>query len=446
MKSIHFKLALFGIISLSTIAELKAAEETSFDGCAGTQIFKGGKAVDARNELVKVDKRIKEICEKELPDRLKKIEANDVQCRSGTDANNGRRTDNAGQDLYNFVQNVKEACKAMRDNMEESKRYCTVRKKHLEIIERDLKNSDFLSPKGDPTTAPQGAQAAVFTKQYEIYNTGKNTFLRMFALAEEASESIYNRLPDKDEDRARLNREGEAETADTKDPKLDALVVKLKEFYLKRAETSKNKAACKKLSSENGDVAKVATILKQNLWPNGKRAARTIKTVGLMDKNKAGEYERMANKSREKALALGGTDTVKEAEDQRLKAEENRRLDPRNNSGVATGSKPAGQPVESAANFDAPTHDALGNPLPGSTPIADTGSGSTKATAAALELANETVSEQSPIPPAEVIAQPTLTSSTDFTMAGKPCTYTEPTWWFSYSSVTDVNGNCINPY
>lgn len=293
-----FKIAICSLAILTPMQSF-AKSDSSFEGCAGSKIMKnnGGSSADIRAELKESEKRINKIC-KDLSGRMNRIREYSAKCGKGAAPENMRQMDNASVDIQGFSSNIDHACKALKQDMEVSKDYCSYRKFHLEQVEKNIKNSI--------SDAPERAQADLYTKQYQNYNTAQISMSRMSEKANEASDKIYDSLPDRDTDRSD-SKKGE-EKSETKDPKLDAIVESLKRTHTQLAIKNKNPTYCKKLASENGELEKTADILKQNLWPNGKRAARSIRVMGDQDKFMASKYQQLAAQSQKSAVALGAQD------------------------------------------------------------------------------------------------------------------------------------------
>jgi hypothetical protein len=300
MKSPLFLFLLFPISAYS-------ASGPSFDGCKGLTVTRSRdfSQVDVSADLKKAEKRISDLCGKVIPKKLKAIDANAQSCVAGSTTEIGPGL--AGEmkakvqaQMSGFDQRVKEACDSMKKTMEESKRACGVRQSTLSQLNKGIATIQ----------QTEGGQADSLKNVVALYGGAVSAYGQTAKAAGEAKEKIYAQLPDKDEGRARQMRTGQ-ESASTPDFKTDKLVSEWKSTLTLLAKDNKKKQACVKLAANGGQLDEMAGILKNNLWPNGKIAARAMSRIESADKEKSAEFAAQKAESEKRAAAaevLGNPD------------------------------------------------------------------------------------------------------------------------------------------
>lgn len=302
--------SLFILVFLALIPGKALASD--FSGCKGQSIGKNdGSTVDASTELAAAEKRIQKLCEKEFPPHIKKLQESNTACAQGAAGTNQYVAVNLSRYVQSLDENLRDACKKMQEAFKESAKYCADRKNASQQLEKKVESD--LGKASEPT--PKGreemeiSQQAAFKKKYEITNKGKLLKDKLARDAARVTVNFYRKLPEFDEKRAnyglggacvvayqesdssmRGRREG-TESKDTKDPALDEIVKNLQEKFTALEKDNKNAAACKQLSSKSGALEKISSMKKQNLWPNGKRAARSLKTLAYSDCQMAKQFE-----------------------------------------------------------------------------------------------------------------------------------------------------------
>jgi hypothetical protein len=280
-----------------------SATAGDFEGCKGTEIKKvKGRAVDITKELESAQSRIKKLCEEGIPRQLKSISSLSSSCVRGKPIA-GRFQDNLNVDLQGLTSSAKKACAALRDNLAHAKTNCATRSIKLSQLQLKIKELEVTSGAGGRIS--EGAQAESFRRLQSVYEDSARTFTEIAAISKEHSEKVYDKLPDRDEKRGEA---GEKESADTKDPKLDQLVASMQRSFEVNSKDNPNALDCRKLAAKNGELKKFADTLKKNLWPNGKRIARSLVSQSNSDTQKAAEYTKLAVESKLRVASLAGED------------------------------------------------------------------------------------------------------------------------------------------
>jgi hypothetical protein len=321
---------LFFILSL-TYAPVALAKASNFSGCKGQKIGKtDGGVTDVSNELSNAEKRIKTLCEKEFPPKLQSLQKRSTACASGASPGNMKRSDNLSVELYSLEKNIKDSCKELLDSLKSAAKYCSERAKSQKALNSKIQNMVNGSTDGAKGREEREvAQQEAFKKQYEMYDEAKVSSAQLSTSSAQESLKIYRKLPGFEEGSEKKgavgcfvgsyesasdlrNRKEGYETKDTKDPKLDEIVDSLQRSYKALANGNSNAKACESIASSKGDLEKIAKIKKENLWPNGKMAARSLKSLSSTDCQKSNEYERLSKQANEKYQRLSGSSLVKE--------------------------------------------------------------------------------------------------------------------------------------
>jgi hypothetical protein len=307
------------------------AKGSDFSGCKGQKIGKtDGSVTDISNELSNAEKRIKALCEKEFPPKLQSLQKKSTACANGASPGNMKRSDNLSVELYSLEKNLKDSCKEMIESLASASKYCSERGKAQKAL-----NGKIQSMVNGSTDGAKGreerevAQQEAFKKQYEMYDEAKVSSAKLSASASQESLKIYKKLPGFDEKSAqkgvgvcsvgsyesasdmKSRRQGH-ESKDTKDPKFDQIVDSLQRSYKTLANGNSDAKSCESIASGKGDLEKIATLKKENLWPNGKKAARGLRTLASSDCQKYAEFESLSKQANEKYRNLSGSSLAKE--------------------------------------------------------------------------------------------------------------------------------------
>lgn len=281
-----------------------SAPDASFDGCKGLTVTRSRdfSQVDVSADLKKAEKRIGELCGKVIPKKQKAIDASAKSCLAGAAFDTGsgiagQVTSQTQSQMYAFDRRVKEACESMKKTMEDSKRACGVRQSTLSSLNKGI--STIEKAESDQTASLKNVAA--------LYGGAVSAYGETAKAAGEAKEKIYAKLPDRDENRAQQMRTGQ-ESASTADPKTDRLIADWKATISSMAKGNKKKSACLKLAANGGQLDEMAGILKNNLWPNGKVAARAMSRIESADKEKAAEFASKKSVASERVSAAEAVD------------------------------------------------------------------------------------------------------------------------------------------
>lgn len=274
------------MLSLLLLSQLAFAAGNPYEGCKDNYVQKANfRNADVSKELLESQRRVERICGKELPGRLKNAQSLANRCAAGnpgTDAG-AKALDKMQGEVQELTDNVKNACQVMQENLKTAQGYCNSRAAHVQSLRQRVQP--------ELPTEPT-AQHKALQRQAMTYHAARNTYIDLSREAEASAKKIYQTLPDKDEKR------GEKESADTKDPKLDALVARLRTRFQGMQQQMRQpqaKAACGKLAAARGDLTAVASVLKNNLWPNGKKSARALSALASLDNMKSEEYGNLSN-------------------------------------------------------------------------------------------------------------------------------------------------------
>jgi len=287
-------------------------------GCKGQGIGRNdGSVVDVASELSSAASRIKTICEKEIPPRLKQIRQAASECTKGSATNGKQSAMEISRTLQSFDKNLEDSCKQIRAGLEDAKKYCNERKAATLQLEKSVAVSSV-------TGSSEKGQKSAFNQKTNLSKTGQQVKDKLAQQAGAAAVSIYKKLPDFDEknvrplvprvcvvvydeglEAKRAKREG-TESKETSDRALDALVKNLKEKITSVEKNNNNIGSCKQLSARAGALDQLAALKKKNLWPNGKRAARALVTLSYNDCQIAAEFRREAEAAQKTSDQLNG--------------------------------------------------------------------------------------------------------------------------------------------
>lgn len=302
-----------------------AAIASDFSGCKGSKIGKtDGSVVDISKELSSAEKRMNEICSKNFPPLLKKINESSKQCANGLPNPNFRAADQMSMlsaELYEIDKNLTKSCEDMKKSMELAAKLCSERKSTQQAVHAHAK------AQVDAASAAASQEEAL-KKNLEIYSKARESYEKIYSDSVTTTVQMYQKLPGhnknfnehwgvaqpivgcrplnlEDPDAMKARRSG-VETKDTKDPAFDKMVSDIQKRYEGYAKENKNQAACKDLSSSGGSLAKLSKVKKENFWPNGKRAARSMATLSFSDCQTMNEYKKMEAEAKTNLAKLQG--------------------------------------------------------------------------------------------------------------------------------------------
>lgn len=307
-----------------------SAQASDFSGCKGNKIGKSdGKSVDIASQLSQAEKRIRSLCEKEIPKNLKAVEQKTTACVQGAVGNNGANqyvAANLARNIDELKVNLEKSCEDLKKGLKEAATYCSNRKAKTAAMQKQIQdNVNNPVEEGKGKEEREAGQQAALKKIYDMYSKAEQDMKGLSRESARTSVAVYRKLPDFDEKKAdygfvdgtcaaaytesagsmRERREGR-ESADTKDPKLDVLISDLQKKFRDMEKDNKNAAACKSISGPNGLLIKISKVKRENLWPNGKNAARALKVLANDDCNKANNYKKMAADADAKYKSLSG--------------------------------------------------------------------------------------------------------------------------------------------
>ncbi len=307
-----------------------SAQASDFSGCKGNKIGKtDGKSVDIASQLSQAEKRIKTLCEKDIPKSLKTLEQKTTACVQGAVGNKGANqytAANLARNVDELKLNLEKSCEDLKKGLKDAATYCSNRKAKTAAMQKQIQdNVNNPVEEGKGREEREAGQQAALKKIYDIYSKAEQDMKGLSRESARTSVAVYRKLPDFDEKKAdygfvdgtcaaaytesagsmRERREGR-ESADTKDPKLDVLISDLQKKFRDMEKDNKNAAACKSISGANGLLIKISKVKRENLWPNGKNAARALKVLAGDDCNKANNYKKMAAEADAKYKSLSG--------------------------------------------------------------------------------------------------------------------------------------------
>jgi hypothetical protein len=275
------------------------AHAEGFEGCKDLEVTKTNtfKVVNVSGELQRSQKRIQDICGKILPKKLEVVAKNADSCATGATGEVGPGLGNQmKQQVQTQVsalkQRVETACKSMNSTMAESERFCALRASSLGQLKKGI----------DAQANASGNQTASQQNAANLYGSAVSSYQQTSASAGDAKNKIYDQLPNRDENRGQQQRQGN-ESASTDDPKTDKVIQNTKSVIGAIARSNKNQAACQKLSANGGQLDEIGSILKNNLWPNGKVAARAMARIEAEDGKKSLQYAKMKAEADSRAQA-----------------------------------------------------------------------------------------------------------------------------------------------